>query len=431
MSTLFKTIVVFILTWEARAVLARHKPQIIAVTGSIGKTTTKDAIFAALVSGGLHARKSEKSFNSEVGVPLAVLGCENAWKNPFLWAWNIMRGLAVIVAPSYPRWLVLEVGADRPGDIAHTARWLRPDVAVLTGIPDVPVHVEYFESPRAVVREKKQLAAHLKPGGRVILNADDPNLSTLRDEYAEVCVTYGVSSRFDYTGLGYEIRYEGGAPVGVRFTAAHGQETAQVSLDGAVGYPRAYAGLAALAAAGIAGVDLATAAAGLAAWEPQPGRLRLLKGIKGSVIIDDTYNSSPAAAFAALDTLASIRTEGKRIAVLGDMLELGRFSSDSHRELGVRAVAAADMLVTVGFRARLSAEAARDGGMQDEQVRQYEQGESERAGKELERDITAGDVILIKGSQGMRMERAVEELMAEPEKAEELLVRQGREWEKR
>jgi UDP-N-acetylmuramoyl-tripeptide--D-alanyl-D-alanine ligase len=431
MIALFKRIVVFLLTWEARLVLARHKPQIIAVTGSMGKTTTKDAIFAALVAGGLHARKSEKSFNSEIGVPLTVLGCDNAWNNPILWAWNILRGLVVIAAPSYPKWLVLEVGADRPGDIETTARWLRPDVAVFTGIPDVPVHVEYFDSPRAVVREKKRLAAHLKPGGLVILNGDDANLASLRTEYADACITYGVSSRFEYTALGYEIRYERDTPVGIGFSAVHDRESVRVTLDGAIGYPRVYAGLAALAAAGVAGVPLVRAAEGLAAWEPQPGRLRLLKGIKGSIIIDDTYNSSPAAAFAALDTLGSIRTAGTRIAVLGDMLELGRFSSDSHRELGTRAAQSAGMLVTVGFRSRAAAEAARDAGMRDEQVRQYDQGESAHAGKELEPDIREGDVILIKGSQGMRMERAAEELMAEPERAADLLVRQGKEWERR
>lgn len=431
MTALFKKLIVFVLTLEARAVLARHKPQVIAVTGSIGKTTTKDAIFAALVAGGIHARKSEKSFNSEIGVPLTVLGCDNAWNNPFLWAWNIMRGFIVMFSSSYPKWLVLEVGADRPGDIETTARWLRPDIAVFTGIPDVPVHVEYFDSPRAVVREKKRLAAHLRPGGRVILNGDDANLTSLRAEYTDACIAYGVSSRFEYTALGYEIRYEHDAPVGIGFTAAHDTETARVTLDGAIGYPRVYAALAALAAAGVAGVPLARAAEGLTAWEPQPGRLRLLKGIKGSVIIDDTYNSSPTAAYAALDTLGSIRTSGKRIAVLGDMLELGRFSSDAHRELGTRAASVAALLVTVGFRARLSAEAARDAGMHDEQVRQYEQGESQRAGKELEPDIREGDIVLIKGSQSMRMEKTVEEIMAEPDKAAELLVRQGKEWERR
>ncbi|MFA7310180.1 MAG: Mur ligase family protein, partial [Candidatus Paceibacterota bacterium] len=125
MLAFFKRTVIYILTWEARLALMRHKPRIIAVTGSVGKTTTKDAIFSAL-SGELYVRKSAKSYNSDIGVPLTILGCENAWSNPFKWIENIVRGIGVIVLPGeYPAWLVLEVGADRPGDTRRIAKWLR------------------------------------------------------------------------------------------------------------------------------------------------------------------------------------------------------------------------------------------------------------------------------------------------------------------
>ena len=124
----FKRIITAILTWEARAVLERYHPKIIAVTGSVGKTTTKDAIFAAL-SPHVHVRKSEKSFNSDLGVPLAILGLESGWHDPLKWIANIFHGLSLILFENdYPRWLVLEVGADRPGDIRRIARWLRPDI---------------------------------------------------------------------------------------------------------------------------------------------------------------------------------------------------------------------------------------------------------------------------------------------------------------
>lgn len=426
-----KKIIVAVLTWEARAVLARHKPQVIAVTGSIGKTTTKDAIFAAVAEGGLYARKSEKSFNSELGVPLTILGCENAWRNPFLWVWNMVRGLGVIFSSSYPAWLVLEVGADRPGDINRIARWLRPDIAVLTGVPDVPVHVEFFESPRAVVREKRQLVTHLKPGGRVVINGDDANVRSVRQEFRGASVTFGLNPDNDYAASHYEVTYADGLPAGIRFRLEHEGSSIPIAVEGALGYPRVYAALAALAVADLVGIEPVSAARGLALWQPQPGRLRLLKGIKGSLIIDDTYNSSPAAALAALDTLESVKTKGRRIAVLGDMLELGRYSSEQHRTLGTRAAAVADQLITVGFRARLTKEAALDAGMRDEMIREYEQGEATRAGKELEPEVAAGDVILVKGSQSMRMEKTVEEIMAEPDKAGELLVRQEGEWKRR
>lgn len=428
MTALFKKLIVFIITWQARAILARHKPKIIAVTGSVGKTTTKDAIFSTLAEGGLHARKSEKSFNSEIGVPLTILGCENAWSDPFKWVWNIIRGVGAIVSSSYPAWLVLEVGADRPGDIKRIARWLRPDIAVLTGVPDVPVHVEYFDSPKAVVREKRALVEYLKPGGHVILNGDDQNIRTVRRDFRGASITFGLNADNDFSASHYEVAYENGIPTGIRFRLAHAGSSIPIAVSGALGYPRVYAALAALAAADLAGVESVSAAQGLAVWEPQPGRLRLLKGIKGSTIIDDTYNSSPAAALAALDTLASVRTSGRRVAVLGDMLELGRYSADSHRNLGARAAASADQLITLGFRARAMAEAALDAGMPESAIRQYEQTEAARAGKELESEIGPGDIILVKGSQSMRMERTVEEIMAEPERAGELLVRQEGEW---
>lgn len=426
-----RTIVIHILTLEARLVLARYKPRIIAVTGSVGKTSTKDAIFAA-ISGELHVRKSEKSFNSEIGVPLTILGCENGWRNPLLWIRNIVYGLWLIVRKtSFPQWLVIEVGADRPGDIRKVARWLRPDIAVLTGISDVPVHVEYFDSPEAVAREKRALAEYLRPGGKLILNGDDVHVRAAEAIFRGASLTYGFGADNDFCARESEVWYEGAAPVGMHFRFERAGASVPVSLRGALGMPRIYAALAALAAAEVVGVDLVYATRGLTNWKPTPGRLRILPGIKDSFIIDDTYNSSPVAALAALDTLQSLRTGGRKVAILGDMLELGKFSAEAHRTVGKRAAAVADRLLTVGFRARAIAEAALDESMKEKNIRQYELGESARAGKELEVELKAGDVILVKGSQGMRMERAVKELMAEPERADELLVRQDEEWQHR
>lgn len=424
----FKKIIVAIMTWEARCVLSRYSPKIIAVTGSVGKTTTKDAIFAAL-SGHLHVRKSDKSFNSDVGVPLAILGLENGWSDPLKWISNIVRGFLLIIVPSdYPKWLVLEVGADRPGDIRNIARWLKPDIAIITAVPEIPVHVEFFDSPEALLREKRSLAEHLKPGGTLIVNGDDPRMSDLRSDFHGAMVTYGFESNNDFVGTDERILYDGIEPIGVSFRFDHAGVSIPVSIYGALGRPRIYSALAALAASSRVGVDLSAAAASLAIWAPPPGRTRLLRGIRGSVIIDDTYNSSPAAALAALDTLKSVAATGRRIAVMGDMLELGRYSVDAHKEVGARAAQTTDLLITVGFRARAMAEAALDAGMTDDQVRSYEQDEAERAGLELEKQVAGGDVILVKGSQSIRMERAVATIMAEPQKADELLVRQEEEW---
>jgi UDP-N-acetylmuramoyl-tripeptide--D-alanyl-D-alanine ligase len=161
--------------------------------------------------------------------------------------------------------------------------------------------------------------------------------------------------------------------------------------------------------------------------------MHLVRGVKDTLIIDDTYNSSPAAVMAALDALKSIPTSGRHIAVLGDMLELGRQSVEEHRKVGSYVAAAAEggitMLVTVGFRARDIAQGAQDGGLPEHMILQYE--DAQKAGEELAELIQSGDCLLVKGSQSMRMERAVKEMMAEPERANEILVRQDEEWIKR
>jgi len=428
MNSFFKKLVVHILTWEARLVLHRYKPRIIAVTGSVGKTTTKDAIFAAL-SPHLFVRKSEKSFNSELGVPLTILGLETGWRNPLRWLINIVRGaLLVMMHSSYPQWLVLEVGADRPGDIRSIAKWLRPDIAVITGVPDIPVHVEFFSSPEEVVREKRALAEYVQPGGAVILNGDDPRMREIYTAFRGISHTYGFATENDFAASHDEILYEESVPVGVYFRVNHVGSSVPVSVRGALGAPRIYGALAALAVAEVAGVDYVSASHSLAAWAPPPGRMRIIEGIHGSTIIDDTYNSSPVAALSALDTLRSLSTRGKKYALMGDMLELGKYSADAHRGVGARAAQSTDTLITVGFRARAMAEAALDNGLRDEQVLQYEQNESARAGGELKTKIQEGDIILVKGSQSMRMEKAVLELMKEPGRAGELLVRQDEEW---
>lgn len=427
MTSFIKSVLICILTWEARLVLRRFRPKIIAVTGSVGKTTTKDAIYAALQDE-LYIRKSEKSYNGEIGVPLTILGCENAWNNPLRWIANIVHGLSVVLLPGkYPAWLVLELGADRPGDIRKLAQWIRPDIAVITGVPAIPVHVEYFKTPEDVVKEKRALAEYLRPGGKLILNGDDPRMREIHTSFRGACITYGIEENNNFYASHDEIRYESGAPAGMRFRINHEGSSVPVSVDGALGRPRIYAASAAVAVASCIGVDSVSAASALARWMPTAGRLRIIAGLKGSTIIDDTYNSSPAAALAALDTLQAVKAT-RRIAVLADMLELGRFSAEAHRLVGERAAASAGTLLTIGFRARVMAEAALDAGMKESAIRQYEQNDLGRATDELLVDIREGDVILVKGSQSMRMERFVEAIMAEPQRSSQLLVRMDPEW---
>ena len=445
-----KKIVVFIITWEARAILARYQPKIIAVTGSVGKTSAKDAIFAAL-SEWEYVRKSEKSFNSEIGVPLTILGSENAWTNPIKWASNIIKALFLIIfGGKYPHWLILEVGADRPGDIKKIASWLRPDIVVLTGVPEMPAHIEYFGSHEKVLEEKRALAYALKRGGTLILNGDDIYLKNFRMEYEGDSFAYGMESHNNFAATHVGIIYErlpanGSAkgkvaqdsktsfamPLGMSFRMVHKGSSLPVSIYKSLGAPRIYAALASFAVGNVLGLDYVTIADALSKWDPQPGRMRILHGINGSVIIDDTYNSSPVAALSALDTIGTIKNVGRRIGVLGDMLELGKVSREAHRRVGERAAEICALLLTVGIRARDIGEAALDSGLSENNIREYESKESARAGEELKKELREGDVVLVKGSQSVRMERAVFQIMSEPQNARELLVRQESEWQNR
>lgn len=176
-------------------------------------------------------------------------------------------------------------------------------------------------------------------------------------------------------------------------------------------------------------MTLAEAATAFSEVAPPPGRMRIIPGIKGTTIIDDTYNSSPTAVAAALTALREVKYVKRRIAVLGDMLELGRFSQREHERVGELVPQCASMLVTVGIRSQKTAEEALAHGMSEKNILQYE--EAGRAGKELQNLIQPGDILLVKGSQGIRAERIVEELMAQPERARELLVRQDDAWQER
>jgi UDP-N-acetylmuramoyl-tripeptide--D-alanyl-D-alanine ligase len=434
MKRFLKGIVVRILQAEAKAVLRKYRPRVVAITGSVGKTSTKDAVYAVL-SEKYHVRKSEKSFNSELGVPLTILGLGNAWGNPLRWLQNIVDGLSLIVMTHpYPEWLVLEVGADRPGDIRSLASWIKVDVAIITRLPEVPVHVEFFDSVEAVIEEKASLMDAVRPGGSILLYADDERTRKLEQRLPAPdarLLFFGFSNGADVWVHKFEaVRQEGGHnwPIGMRAVVTVGKESAPVQIIGSLG-KHAFAPAAAAAAAGHAlGVGLQDIVAGLEAYEPPPGRVRLLPGIKGSLVIDDTYNSSPAATEAALHALALTKPV-RAIAALADMMELGRVSVEEHRKAGAVAAKTCDALVTVGVRARDIAMGALDNGMPDANILQFE--DAGKAAEELKNLIREGDAILVKGSQSMRMERIVEEIMLEPERAGELLVRQDREWKKR
>lgn len=423
---IFKIVITVILEAEAKLVLKKYKPKIIAITGSVGKTSTKDAIFA-VVGETLIARKSEKSFNSEIGLPLTILDCENGWSNPVLWAKNIIKGFVLVITSThYPKWLVLEIGAGKPGDIERATRLVTPDVAVVTRFGEVPVHVEYFKNPDELFDEKAKLVKALRSTGAIILNADDERVLALREKTKAMSLTFGLNEGAMFRATNIHVAYEEGVPVGTTFKLEYDGNVFPVGMRGVLGVQPVYSALAGIAVGAYLKLNIVDIIGRLSAHGTPPGRMRIIPGLKGSTIIDDTYNSSPVASEAAVSALKSIKTKGKRIAILGDMLELGKFTIEEHKKIGKQAGKFCDLLLAVGPRAKYIVEGAIDADMSEKNIIDFD--DSRLAGKYVESILGEGDVVLVKGSQGIRMERAVEEIMAEPWRAGELLVRQEEEW---
>jgi UDP-N-acetylmuramoyl-tripeptide--D-alanyl-D-alanine ligase len=428
MKAIFKKIIIKILRIEAQLVLKKYKPKIVAITGSVGKTSTKDAVYA-VISKFAYVRKSEKSFNSEIGLPLTILGCPNGWSSPVVWLKNIFKALWLIIWPhKYPKWLVLEVGIGKPKDMKKTASWLKTDAVIMTAIGDTPVHIEFFDSRSHLVEEKSQLIKTLKKDGILILNADDPTILSMKNKTKNIVITYGFSKEADVIGSEDTILYsDAGNPQGIIFRIDHGGSSLPVLIEGVFGRNHIYASLASLALAFGLKFNMLEASNALKNYDVPPGRMRLLSGIKNSFIIDDTYNSSPFASETALKTLNNIeKSKSRRIAVLGDMLELGKHTEEAHKNIGRIAAAVADVLVTVGERAKDIKDGALESGMKEKNI--YSFSNSVSAGEFLKDFIKKDDLILVKGSQGMRMERTVEAILLDQENKEKLLVRQDSEW---
>ena len=411
----------------ARLALRRYRPLVVGITGSVGKTSTKEAI-ASVLKAQYHnrVRKNELNLNTEIGVPLTILGVPGGGKNIFAWLLSLFKGcLKIIWNSSYPEIIVLEMGADKPGDIRYLVKLAKPTVGVVTAVGEIPVHVEFFAGPKNLAREKARLVEGLLSTGFAILNFDDDTVLDMRERTSAHIITFGFGQGADVRATAMEIRNHSSSegelvPDGINFKLEYRGKIVPVRMVNVFGKGAAYAALAAASVGVAMKMNLLEIAEALANFEPPPGRLRLIEGEKQTRILDDTYNSSPIAAIAALETLKALPAQ-RRIAVLGDMLELGKYSEGAHRSIGEKASGAADILITVGDRARFMSNEALARGMSEEKIFSF--STTEEAADKLEEILQKGDLILIKGSRAMRMENIVQEIMAHSEDAVKLLVR--------
>jgi UDP-N-acetylmuramoyl-tripeptide--D-alanyl-D-alanine ligase len=360
----------------ASAWRARFDPLVVGVTGSIAKTSTKEQI-AQVLAQRWTVLRNQANENNEIGLPLTLLR----------------------LAPT-DELAVLEMGMYTPGDIAILAELAQPRVGVVTAVR--PTHLARAGSIEAIERGKRELVEALPVGGTAVLNADDERVTRMADRRGVQLrvVRYGFDAAADVTATNVESLGEDGMRFSLRLPG--GTIDAQIP---ALGRHSVHNALAAAAVGHALGLDAATIVAGLAQPFSVPHRTTLVRAGDWR-ILDDTYNAGPDSMAAALDLLASL--PGRRVAVLGEMLELGDLSDDAHRAVGAHAARAAQLLVAVGPFAPLYVAGARAAGMDAAAI--VEAAGRDEAMDRLESLLRPGDVVLVKASRGAELDLLVDEL---------------------
>jgi len=350
---------------------------VVAVTGSTGKTTTKDMI-ASILSLKLSVLKTQGNFNNEVGVPLTLFRLSKKHQ----------------VA-------VLELGMSALGEIERLTRISSPKMGVMTNVGEV--HLQYLGNVQRVALAKAELVYALGKDDVAILNMDDSYVRDMKKGIKARIITYGIRRRVEVGADGIENLMEGG----MRFTLRIMEESLPLHLR-CLGYHNIYNALAAAAATHALGMKKEIIREGLSQLQPLTGRMKIMK-IRGLTILDDTYNASPKSFIAAIETLKDLSPKGKKILVAGDMLELGGRASLSHKETGVYvAHSGIDTLITCGNLAGYIAQGALEAGMKKRRIISCRN--KEEAGERLSTLAKEGDTILIKGSHATGMEEIIDKL---------------------
>jgi len=392
-----KLLQIYLRFW-AKKYLKRTHPEIIAITGSVGKTSTKDAIFEVLkVKFGNDIRKSTGNLNNETGVPVAILDFKQApsydAKTPFGWIPIIFLAPFKSFLAEKKKILILEMAADKPGDIRYLTSFIKPKIAVLTGIG--PAHLAAFGSIDNITSEKTNLIRALPSDGWAVLNIDDENVRKLSYGGRWQVLTYSIEEKSDFqaknirTGL---FKFEGVTT----FLLKTENEEFLIRLPSLGKKTNVYAALGAIAVGNIFKISFKGMSRMLEKLRAGNHRMEILKGKKNITIIDDAYNANPISMKAALELIEGLKAK-RKIAVLGEMAELGKMALAAHLEIGQLAKDRVGKIIGVGKLAK-------------KYQPQKWFATAEEAGKFLLNEIQPGDIILIKGSRKVGLEKVVEVL---------------------
>ena len=403
-----------ILRISCKLAILRCNPFIIAITGNTGKTSTKEAIFLILKEKFSSVRKTRENFNTDIRVPLSILGLSDAKRNIFGWAKNFLLIFKTLAfgKKSFPKYLVLELAADKPGEIEYFVKFLPINIGIVTAIGKNPVHLEFFPNRKSLINEKSWLVRGIREGGEVILNYDDKDvlgMQCLTKKNMRVS-TYGKNDGaqiqfkidnfyFDKKTNNYitdiEFRYRNHAKL--------------VSFNNLLGDGYAYAMCAAACCGLRMGIPLDEAVRILQEkFHSLSGRMSIVSNRKKFTIIDDTYNASPLSYTNALETIRAINTdkESKKILILGDMSELGKETDRIHKQTLKEAVNIGDTLILVGESMHLALKNIEPTVTNLKQI--YLEKDSTDAAKALLKIVSQGDIVLVKGSRRMNMDKIVE-----------------------
>ena len=423
MKTKLKELLNNILKLLAKAMVWRYRPGIVGVTGSVGKTSAKHAI-AAVLGSERHVRESRGNFNNETGLSLTILG---DWKdselklfsreygpgeNTLRKAWFMLKVFAVatwklIFKGTYPELIILEYGVDKPGDMKYLLEIAKPNIGVVTAVGEIPAHVEFFAGPEFVAREKSRLIEYLPAAGFAVLNYDDQTVMDMRERTRARTITFGFGEGADIRITNFENKFELGKFCGIAFKIEYAGSVVPVRLENVFGKAQAYAAASGACAGLIFGINLVKIAEALRGYKPASHRMNLISGIKETWILDDSYNASPMSMHAALDTLKSLKAK-RKIVVLGDMLEIGKYTIEAHEAVGKLAAKSADIIVTVGARAKFIADAARKKKTIKKNIISFDTADDARI--PVQELLKKGDLVLVKASHAMELEKVVEEI---------------------
>lgn len=391
------------LRFLTRQVLKKYHPRIVVITGSTGKTSTKEAILVVLKKSAEDSRVigTQGNLNTEFGVTATIIqpgftGTESGRDIKLtikdLGRLTLCAVTSLITQVNYPKVLVLELAADRPGDIQYFMSFIRPEVSVLTNIGDV--HLEFFGSKSELVEEKSLVVAHVKPKGVVILNKEDDFSRLISRKTVAKKILISTESEADIYAR--DIAFGG---KGVHFTLINGNQVVQVDLP-VFGYQFIYAALFAIAVGDYFGISKNVAAQRLKGLTLPKSRFEIIR-LGDTAIVDDTYNANPTSMIAALKSLARLGVNRKKIAILGDMRELGSAHYKGHQAVGECAAKVVDYLYVVGEGGQLIKAAAIAAGLSPNQVVEF-------SNDAISSILQDNGIVLIKGSKAVKMDKIVE-----------------------